>query len=94
MDEIEKMRRNGEGQFVAGEDDSGALFLGEDEPGLKSCQGGNPIPHLPCPTIPVGWSNIFAVPVAGGSGSEFAVSGRSDGGEAVFHYVRLLARAA
>ena len=52
LDQVEKMRRDGERELVAREQNARALLLGEGEMLLELRQGGDAIFELPFPVIP------------------------------------------
>ena len=52
LDQIEKMRRDREREFVAGKQHAGAFFIGKGEMLLELRQRGDAILELPFPVIP------------------------------------------
>ena len=66
FDQVEKMRRDRERELVAGEQNAGALFFGEDEMLLELRQGGDAIPELPFPVVPEFRRDIREVTGRGG----------------------------
>ncbi len=67
FDQVEKMRRDREGELVAREQNARALFFGEDEMLLELRQGGDAILELPFPVIPELGRDIREVTGRGGS---------------------------
>jgi hypothetical protein len=47
VDEVEEVGSDGEGELVAGEEDPGAFFFGEDEVFFELGEGGDPVAELP-----------------------------------------------
>ena len=52
LDQVEKMRRDGERELVAGKQHSGALFIGENEMLLELRQRRDAVLELPFPIVP------------------------------------------
>ena len=73
INEIEKMRRDGERKFVTGQNNPGALFGREGNLLFELLQVGDPVFQLPFPVVPEFGSDIG--PETWGEGKEPLIGG-------------------